>query len=215
MIASRSGSFSILVTGVGGQGVVLVSKVIAAAAFENQFFACRTESRGLSQRGGSVCSEIRFGGKELTPVTGTGEDLIIAMDGLEALRANAQIKADGVLLANSGVAVPAHLFRQPDFDEAKKSAFADRIQFELSSKPRSIVLNFQDLIANAGCENCLNSALVGAASAFIPLSNISIRNALAAHVKPATVKENLLAFDIGFRAVQHHAFQFPSLAISA
>ena len=216
MKSSSWTSFNILVTGIGGQGVLLVSKVIAAAAMDRGLFACRTESRGLSQRGGSVCSEVRFGWSELTPAIGTGEeDLIIALDGLEAARMLPLLKKGGIMLANLPVVIPSHFQRQPDFNETKRIGLEELVGHTLASHSNSIAVDFDGLVRAAECATCLNSALMGAANAFIPLPISSIRNSLMAHVKPQYAEQNLRAFEVGQRVIETRGLESQFEPISA
>src|SRR5262245_56229348 len=102
--------FSVAVTGLGGQGILLLSKVLAAAAFMQFPYVCRTETRGLSQRGGSVQSTIRFGHKPITAVIEPGTaDLVISLELLESVRSLPLLKEDGILVANQSFSVPASL----------------------------------------------------------------------------------------------------------
>src|SRR6185436_8644278 len=102
--------YNVLVVGIGGQGVLLVAKAIAAAAAGAYLFACRTESRGLSQRGGSVSSTVRFGDGPVSPeIRAGGADLILSLDALEGLRALSWLRPDGWLLTNREGIPPAHL----------------------------------------------------------------------------------------------------------
>src|SRR5687767_12075725 len=102
--------FSVLLTGIGGNGVNFMSSALAITAAKTFAFVARTESRGLSQRGGSVVSEVRFGEVPVTPVIGTGEeDLILSVDALEAVRTLPFLRKTGRLITNCNVTPPAHL----------------------------------------------------------------------------------------------------------
>src|SRR5579862_3725967 len=93
-------AFSVCVTGIGGLGVMWLSRVIADAACAEYEHVTRTESRGLSQRGGAVCSIVRFGNCPISPTspTNTG-DLLLALDQIEAVRNLSFLKPDGWLIS--------------------------------------------------------------------------------------------------------------------
>ena len=80
-------NFNIILTGVGGQGIITLLSVIDEAAFVEGYDIKSSELHGLSQRGGSVEAHIRFGKKVYSPMVSNGKaDLIIALEALEALR---------------------------------------------------------------------------------------------------------------------------------
>ena len=81
--------FNIVITGVGGQGVLTLGKVIAEAALKQGYDVRTTELHGLAQRGGSIPFHVRFGKKMYTPLVLEGEaNLVISLEPLEALRAS-------------------------------------------------------------------------------------------------------------------------------
>ncbi len=82
----KENKFNIIISGVGGQGLISLAKIIAQAAFESGFDVKTSELHGLSQRGGSVKTEIRFGKKIYSPLVSQGKaDLIISLEEQEAL----------------------------------------------------------------------------------------------------------------------------------
>src|SRR5436190_14722441 len=102
--------FSVAITGLGGQGILLLSKVLSSAAFMQFPYVCRTETRGLSQRGGSVQSTVRFGHRPITAVIESGmADLVISLELLESVRSITLLKDGGILVGNQSFAAPAGL----------------------------------------------------------------------------------------------------------
>ena len=189
-------AFSIVVSGLGGQGVLFVSKALAlAASFENPF-VCRTESRGLSQRGGSVSSEVRFSDSPVTPVIGRGSaDALLSMDALEAVRCVDLLKPDGVLLSHSDLAPPLHLVRQWNEADAEKSRneFTEKIIHALQCTVGAILF---DLSPKAGR---LNVALLGAASNILPLKPDHVRSAILKLTKLDDQDSATRTFDFTFQ----------------
>lgn len=93
---------SVLVAGVGGQGVLLVSELIARAAIAAGHDAKQTEVHGVSQRGGSVHSHVRFGPQVYSPLISLGQaDLVVGMEKLEALRFANYLRPDGTVVINT------------------------------------------------------------------------------------------------------------------
>jgi indolepyruvate ferredoxin oxidoreductase beta subunit len=91
--------YDILIAGVGGQGLVLASRLIGAAAIGAGFFARTSETIGMSQRGGCVVSNVRIGDEFLSPSVPTGQaDLIIGSELCETARNLAKLKPHGTRL---------------------------------------------------------------------------------------------------------------------
>jgi indolepyruvate ferredoxin oxidoreductase, beta subunit len=168
------GTFSLLITGVGGQGVLTVSRIIAMAASKGHEFVSRTEARGLSQRGGSVTSEVRFGDIPISPAIRRGTaDLIFALDALEAARALPLLAAKGSLVTNGAFTVPAHLlatWRQQNAEEKNYSKLKLKITDIFINDGRAMIINPEYLTKKSGELNELNLVLLGALSPLLPIS---------------------------------------------
>ena len=93
---------NILLCGVGGQGIVLASKLIAQAAMENSLPVMSAETIGMAQKGGSVFSHVRIGSNLSTPmIPKGGADVIIGFEPAEAVRMLPYLKKDGTVIVNS------------------------------------------------------------------------------------------------------------------
>lgn len=101
---------NILLCGVGGQGVLLASEVLALVAAEEKAEVKQTEVHGVAQRGGSVVSHLRFGDKVYSPTvrTGTG-DILVAFERLEAVRYGHYVKPGGLMLINDVEVMPGQI----------------------------------------------------------------------------------------------------------
>jgi indolepyruvate ferredoxin oxidoreductase beta subunit len=193
------------VAGLGGQGILLVSKVLTEAAARTYPFVCRTESRGLAQRGGSVHASVRFGHESVSPVIGLGDaDFVLALDVLEAVRARSYLKPGAYLLANSRLTPPLHLMRQW---QGRGSAIEewtdvqDKLHSVLAAYANHITLDLKKLAADAGCSKALNVVLLGAASHYLPVPRQDLREAMKTVVKAKYQEANERAFDLGREAV--------------
>lgn len=94
-------SKSILFVGVGGQGIILASKILSEGLLRLGYDVKMSEIHGMAQRGGSVTTQIKFGKKVYSPCIGQGEaDVIIAFEKVEAVRWLHQLKQGGTLLVN-------------------------------------------------------------------------------------------------------------------
>lgn len=195
----RVAAFNVLVAGIGGQGVLLISKVLAEAALQEGWYACRTESRGLSQRGGSVISVVRFSAGAISPcIDFHFADLVLGLDALEGCRAMPYLSPSGALLVNGAFTPPNYSRGDHGKESEADTTLAKQIDTALSrSKQPCIKINLKELAMNARCPMGLNSVLLGAGSAFLPIKASSLRAAMAKFLKPQHLIPNLGAFDHG------------------
>ncbi len=96
-----------LLTGVGGQGVLLASDLIAETAMDFGYDVKKTDVHGMAQRGGSVSSHVRIGPKILSPIIPKGEtDILMAMEKLEAIRWAPELHSGAMALINNATIPP-------------------------------------------------------------------------------------------------------------
>ena len=99
---------NILLVGVGGQGTILASKILTSGLMEAGYDVKMSEIHGMSQRGGSVSTQVRYGDKVLSPIVGKGSaDVIVAFETMEALRWLPYLKKGGSIVVNDFVINPA------------------------------------------------------------------------------------------------------------
>lgn len=173
-------TYSILIAGIGGQGVLWLSKVIASAASQMYPHVCRTESRGLSQRGGSVCSGVRFGYLPATPVTTTkSEDLVLALDALEGARMSHCLKEGGVVLTNQSFVAPSYVIAGWNHagDAEQKIAALEKKIVELWQR-NDYAINLEQVSAQSARPLNLNNLLLGVASVVIPIQFHVLKTAM-------------------------------------
>jgi indolepyruvate ferredoxin oxidoreductase, beta subunit len=95
---------NIVVAGLGGQGVLTASDIVAAAAFRCGFDVKKSELHGMSQRGGSVASDVRFGEKVLSPMIPPGEaDFLVVLDPGQVENNRGQLRDGGILIAPDAI----------------------------------------------------------------------------------------------------------------
>lgn len=184
---------SILICGVGGQGIILASEVISYALFQSGFDVKKNEIHGMSQRGGSVISFIRYGDKVYSPVISKGEaDYLMSFEKLEALRNLAYLKKDGNAIISDMEIEPVPVM-------LGKMEYPKNFDSMLAKQTKNI--NLLPAIKTAreiGNLKVVNIFLIGALSKSISeVKKESWLEAIRKMVKPSYVDINLKAFEMG------------------
>ena len=187
-----SSVINISLVGVGGQGILLASDIIAKAAMLAGLDAKKSEVHGMAQRGGSVISEIRFGEKVYSPLIPAGTtDYLVSSEKLEALRYAHFLSPDGLALVNDQLIVPVTVSsgQHPmvdDLDARLKSAF-----------PKLEVVPALDIARDLGSLRVVNVVMTGALSTHLKIPEDAWLQAIRDSVKERFVELNLKAFEAG------------------
>lgn len=187
--------FSLVLSGVGGQGTILATRTISLAAIKKGYQLRSTESLGMAQRGGSVVSHLRFGEDIYSPlVPDSGADVILGFEMLEVNRWVKKLKPGGVAIINTTV-IPPHEMLSGSY----KYNEAEIMDFLQGLRANTVIFDMQALAVKAGTFRAANAALLGAFSAKggSPLEPELLRETLAGLVPPKLVDINLTAFDLG------------------
>ncbi len=186
------------VVGVGGQGVVLASRLIAAAAMARGLFVRTAETIGMSQRGGSVASHVRAAAtaddlpSSLIPAHGA--DLVLAFEPGEAVRAVGQLKAAGAMVCATRPVVPSAAATSGYDGQAQLAWLAERLPAGRFAPVRV------DALAREGLSpKCLNVLLLGCAVGMgaLPFGAEELRAAMCQLMKPKLIPMNERALEIG------------------
>ena len=98
---------TIVLAGVGGQGTILVSRVLTTALIDAGYDVKMSEIHGMAQRGGSVSTTVRYGKKVESPLVGKGAaDILVAFEQMEAVRTAPVLKKDGIIVVNDYKIMP-------------------------------------------------------------------------------------------------------------
>ncbi len=178
----------VIVVGVGGQGILVTSNIIAQAALDSGYVVKKSETHGMAQRGGSVVTHVRVGDRVDGVLIPRGEaDVLIASEPVEGLRFIDYLGPEGKAVVNSQpVKVPGY----PPMDAVKKEL----------AKRDALVIDALDLACKAGHPLTQSVVLVGAASRFLPVKEDILKGAIRKIINKK-VEENLKAFDLGRGAV--------------
>lgn len=184
---------NILLCGVGGQGTVLASKLIALAAMACDIPVMSAETIGMAQKGGSVTSHLRLGGGVYTPMLAKGEaDVIIGFEPAETVRALPFLKPDGVVVTNTRPIIPVNA-------ALTGSAYSgnEMIDYLRGSVRRLVTVDCAAACDALGSPKVLNMVLLGAAlnSGALELDKYAIKAALARKVAPRLYELDCRALD--------------------
>lgn len=191
-------SRSCLLCGVGGQGVVLASRLIAYAAMEQGDFVRTTETIGMAQRGGSVVSHVRAGSEVHSPIIPAGTaDVIIAFEPGEAVRCLSYLKEGGMVVTNRQIVKPVSA------SLGGSTYNAEEMLDHLKEKAGNVlVIDGEEICRQAGSPKVLNVALLGAAakSGALGISLEEMAEAVRKNVKERFVELNEKALMLGSQA---------------
>lgn len=181
----------IIIAGVGGQGLVLATRMIAEAAFKAGMDVKTNDVVGLSQRGGSVWGTVKLGEKIDSPniLPGTG-DILIGMEPLEALRWSGALREGGIVVLNENRVYPTPvLLEQAEYPEA---------QFEeLKKRFKVISTDAREAAREAGNIKAANSVMLGILAGIIEMPEDVFIEVIKEHVPKSAVEENIAAFRKG------------------
>lgn len=180
--------FNVLLVGVGGQGIVLASDILAEAAARSGLDVKKSEIHGMSRRGGPVFAHVRFGPKVWSPVIAQGEaDVICALEPMELLRWAPWAAPDAAAVYLDVAMLPVGVDAYPDGLAADLGRLFGRL----------VTVSASDLRQARVAPKVRNTALLGAASVFIPLDEAAFSGALAETSPRGTYETNLAAFEAG------------------
>jgi indolepyruvate ferredoxin oxidoreductase beta subunit len=182
---------NILFAGVGGQGVVLASAILAKAAFDNGYDVKDSELHGMAQRGGSVVSHVRYGETVNSPLIPKGKaDFFVATEELEGLRYASFVKPRGKVILNKRRTVPVTVNQDCPYPENAKT--------DLEAMNLDVLeIDAPEVAKKIGSSKVENIVLIGALSSFLSLPVQKWRNAIKEMVPPKTIDLNLKAFEEG------------------
>lgn len=193
-------SYSIYISGVGGQGIIKTSTVMGEAAMKTDLPVVMSEVHGMAQRGGSVSTELKIG-DNYSPIIEFGSaDLLISFEPVEALRAVPKISKESFVILNTNPIYPFNL-------SETGSSYPDmeNVLNELKEKARQVYALDADKIAKeAGHPLSMNMVMLGAASAVegFPIKKERIINSMKANLPEKSLEINLKAFNEGFNFVK-------------
>ena len=187
----------IILSGVGGQGILSIAAIIGEAALAENLYIKQAEVHGMSQRGGDVQSNLRIADRPINSdlIASGNADVIISLEPMEALRYLPYLSREGWIITSS-----APFVNIPNYPEEKV------LKAELQKLPRVIMLDVNELAKEHNLPKCANVILLGAAAKSLQIIGYSdLEKSIArvfAHKGQAVIEMNLKALSIGYNAAQ-------------
>lgn len=183
---------NILMVGVGGQGIILASEILADVFMDAGFDVKKSEVHGMAQRGGSVSTHVRFGPKVFSPLIKEGEvDIFMAFEELEALRYIHFLGPNPTILLNEQRLNPPSVSLGTDNYPEKVAAILSQRAAKIKSIPA------RDLALKAGDVRAVNVVLLGVLYNFLSITEKIWTENLLRRFPPQAQKINLEAFQLG------------------
>jgi len=193
-------TINVIFTGVGGQGVLLASDVLSEIALRHGLDVKKSEVHGMSQRGGSVISQVRFGEKIYSPLISQNQaDFIVAFEKLEAVRYLDYLKPDGLVIINDYEVIPESI--QYEDVEYPKNVISI-----CKKKTDHIILeDFTHLATKLGSVKVLNITMLGTLSNYLEIPKSLWTEVIREKVPKKFLELNLNAFQAGCSVRQEKA----------
>ncbi|HEX2971388.1 MAG TPA: indolepyruvate oxidoreductase subunit beta [Tepidisphaeraceae bacterium] len=187
---------SVVLVGVGGQGILLASEIVACAAMKAGFDVKTNEVHGMAQRGGSVVAQIRYGRSVNSPLVPEGTAAVLgALEQIEAIRFAHYVSPDGAAVVSSQAIVPVTV-------SSGQATYPQDVKQRLTSVfKRLVYLDADKLAAEAGSNRAANVVLLGAMSLTLNLPAEAWHEAIKASVPSKHFETNMRAFELGKKAL--------------
>ncbi len=186
--------YNIVISGVGGQGTLLASRILGHIATALGHDVKVSEVHGMAQRGGSVITYVRYGDKVYSPIISPGQaDVLLAFEQIEAARWLHLLKKGGRLIVNSQKIAPMPVI-------TGSAVYPDNILGEIAdAKVELIVTDALKIAESAGNAKAVNIVLLGVMARHMELDKKIWEEAIRATVPAKFLSINLKAFDMGYQ----------------
>ncbi len=184
---------NILLIGVGGQGTILTSKILAKAIMEKGLDVKMSEIHGMSQRGGTVTTQIRYGKKVSSPVIEEGcADIIVSFEKCEALRCLSSLKKGGALIVNNYELQPVTVaIGAAEYPKDIIAEYKNKVE-------NTYVIDAFGIAESLGNAKCMNIVLLGALAKRLGLDGTDWERLIREEVPRKAEELNISAFKRGF-----------------
>lgn len=203
-VAAAAGPVNVLIVGVGGQGVIMVSKVLATLCQRQGFEVKQSEVHGMAKRGGSVFSHVRFGRAVYSPTIPLGEaDVLVALEWAEGLRWLSYLRPDGILIADTQQIVPPFACRNRKHGAGSGYA-RESVADVIAQVANCYAVNAGQIALELGNGKAGNTLLLGMLSTTLDFPADDWRDAIRLFTPPKALDINMQAFERGREWVERH-----------
>lgn len=183
---------NIMIVGVGGQGTLLASRILGNAVISEGYDVKVSEVHGMSQRGGSVVTYVKYGDKVFSPIIDRGEaDMILAFEKLEAARALPYLKEGGTVILNDREIAPMPVI-------TGAAEYPDGLVDDIAAKAKVIAIDALSLSLEAGSAKAVNVVLIGVLARSSDISKEVWIQTIKDTVPAKFLELNLKAFELGY-----------------
>ena len=189
--------YSIYICGVGGQGIIKTSTIIGEAAMNQGLDVVMSEIHGMSQRGGSVSTELKIGGYTSSIIPNHGADMLLSFEPIETIRGLDKVNSQTKIVFNTHPIIPSSNDKTyPNVDNMTK-VLKENFNHVLP-------IDGTQLAIDAGSVLSLNMVLLGAVTADdkFPLTKDSVIDAMKNNLKPKFHEMNLKAIESGYKSIR-------------
>lgn len=182
---------NILLVGVGGQGTILVSKILSNGLVNAGYDVKMSEIHGMAQRGGSVSTQVRYGKKVYSPIIGKGQaDILVSFETMEAFRWLEFLNPKGKVVVNDYQIPSAPILMG-------KQEYPEGVLERIQEKADTTVIKAAQIAEELGNAKAMNVVLFGALVKAMGLTDIDWEEMIRSHVKANAVEVNLRALKAG------------------
>jgi indolepyruvate ferredoxin oxidoreductase beta subunit len=188
---------NILLAGVGGQGIILASKILATGLINSGYDVKMSEVHGMAQRGGSVTTQVRFGEKVYSPIIGKGQaDILVSFETMETGKWLDYLKPEGKIVIND--------YRLPSAPILIGAVeYPEGVIEHISSIVSDVtVMKAADLAKELGNVRTMNVIIVGALIKALELEDLDWETVIKETVKPKFIEINIKALTLGMNQVK-------------
>ena len=183
---------SIMIVGVGGQGTLLASRILGNTVIREGYDVKVSEVHGMSQRGGSVVTYVKYGEKVYSPTIDKGQaDLILAFEILEAARALPFLKEEGTMIANTQQINPMPVI-------TGAAEYPQNLSEKISNKTKLVKLDALSIAKQAGNIKTVNVVLIGVLAKNSEIPYEKWAQTIKETVPQKFLEVNLKAFELGY-----------------
>lgn len=181
-----------MIVGVGGQGTLLASRILGNAVISEGYDVKVSEVHGMSQRGGSVVTYVKYGDKVFSPIIDRGEaDMILAFEKLEAARALPYLKEGGTVILNDREIAPMPVI-------TGAAEYPDGLVADIAAKAKVIAIDALSLSLEAGSAKAVNVVLIGVLARSSDISKEVWIQTIKDTVPAKFLDLNFKAFELGY-----------------